>query len=128
LNIGVDFATVLGDPGADGSTTLLTGDMHSVVPNILAPINPITPWEFSIALGVETSVMACDFDGYLSLDPTGYPISVDVVEPSEFTLILTGKPGYPVEIYGGAGLFYDLVTDQWLFEPIFGIGVYFELE
>lgn len=121
LTMGVDFAASL---GYEIPTPTLSGDFYTVIPNILAELDPETPWEFGAEIGISLEHMDCDFEVYFAVNPDDYPDSVEIVEDSAISLILTGKPGYPVEVWGGVELVYDDRLDQWELAPVFGIEVH----
>jgi len=122
LTAGVDFAVPLGWDQTNNTT--LSCDFYTVVPNVLAPIDPEAPWKIGADATVNLDCMACDFEAYFSVDPEKYPNSVEIVEDSNISLTLTGKPGYPVEVWGGLALVYDDGPDKWLLAPVFGIEVH----
>lgn len=131
LTFGVDFEAPL---GAGIASDILSGDFYTVIPNIFAEYNLETPWEFGATIGVQLKDFDCDFETYFALDPTGWPATLEIVEPSVLSLTLTGKPGSLVEVWGGVELAYDEEVksgsgkhpDQWLFGPVFGVKVRIE--
>ena len=121
LTLGVDFGVML-----DSQTPpiILTGDFYAVVPDIFAAPDPKTAWELGTALGVSLGYMDCDFEAYFVFNPENYPNSIEILEDTALSLILTGKPGYPVEVWGGLELAYTPkgggMPARWLLEPVFG--------
>jgi len=116
LTLGVDFGVML-----DSQTPpiILTGDFYTMAPDIFAAPNVTTAWALGAALGLSLGYMDCDFETYIMFNPANYPNDIEIVEGSELSLILTGYPGYPVEIWGGLELAYK-TSNKWLFEPVFG--------
>jgi len=116
LTLGVDFSAML---GSQTPPAILTGDFYAVLPDVLAQPDPETFWELGAALGVSLGYMDCDFETYIMFNPANYPDSIKIVKGSELSLILTGNPGYPVEIWGGLELAYK-TGNKWLLAPVFG--------
>lgn len=116
LTLGVDFGAML---GSQTPPAILTGDFYAVIPNILAKPDPKKFWELGAALGVSLGYLDCDFEAYFVFNPKNYPDSIKILEDTALSLILTGNPGYPVEIWGGLELAYK-PNNKWLLAPVFG--------
>jgi hypothetical protein len=116
LTLGVDFGVMV---NTQTPPIMLTGDFYAVIPDILAAPNPETAWELGTALGVSLGYMDCDFEAYFVFNPENYPGSIEILEDTALSLILTGKPGHPVEVWGGLELTYE-PNNMWLLAPVFG--------
>jgi len=131
LTLGVDFGAML---DAQTPPVMLTGDFYTVIPDILAAPDVNRAWALGSALGVSLNHMDCDFEAYFVFNPENYPDSIEICEDTALSLILTGKPGYPVKVWGGLKLDFDEeVTSgrprnqhpaRWLLAPVFGIEVH----
>jgi len=121
LTIGGKFAESI---GSQTPPSILSGDVYVVMPNIFVKINKHTAWEFGTEVGLALEYFDCSLEGYIAIDPYLYPASVELVEPSRFLLLFTGKPISVFKVWAGGGFVYDGVDDVWDLEPVFGFEAY----
>ena len=117
LTIGGKFAESF---GSQTPASILSGDVYAVIPNIFAKIKKDTAWEFGAEVGLTLEYFDCSLEGYLAVNPSLYPASVELVEPSRFLLLFIGKPITIFEVWAGGGFVYDETEDVWNLEPVFG--------
>jgi len=118
LTIGTDWNGVIGPLGPS-----LSGDLSVEFANILDQLAIDNTWTGNFNFEIDWGTVLCELDMTAVVDPSLWPNKIEVVEGSSISLKLTGSPGYPVEVWGGASLDYKNGA-KWLFVPVFGIEVH----